>query len=59
MKLEQIIEMAKKQKVKPLKTRNFVAKNAPTTGAGRHADKKGKHASRARQKEQMRRDLDY
>lgn len=33
-----------------IKNRNFVAKHAPKTGAGVHADKLGIRAKRARQK---------
>ena len=41
-----------------IKKRNFVAKHARgMSGAGRHEDKKGKHAKRAKQKQQLRRDL--
>lgn len=38
-------------KLKEIKPRNFVAKHAPTTGAGRHEAKRGKHAKRAKQKQ--------
>ncbi len=41
-----------------IKQRNFVAKHAhDMSGAGRHEDKKGKHAQRAKQKQQLRRDI--
>ena len=35
---------------KQAKVRNYVAKNAPTRGAGPHKVKQGSRASRARQK---------
>ena len=45
-------------KLEQIKPRNFVAKNARNMpGAGRHEDKKGKHAKRAKQKQQLRREL--
>lgn len=40
-----------------IKPRNFVAKHAIKSGAGRHEAKKGKHAKRAKQKQQFRRDI--
>ena len=39
------------KQAKQMKTRNYIAKNAPTTGAGVHKDKSGKFASRARNKQ--------
>lgn len=39
------------------KDRNFVAKNAQTCGAGRHEAKKGKFASRNRQKKQWKQEV--
>lgn len=44
-------------KLKQLTARNFVAKNAPCSGAGRHEQKRGKHAKRAKQKQQFKRQL--
>jgi len=41
-----------------IKKRNFVAKHAQEmSGAGRHEAKKGKHAKRAKQKQQLRPDI--
>ena len=45
------------KKLQKPKARNFVAKHARAmTGAGRHEDKKGKQASRNRQKVQWKRE---
>ena len=44
-------------KSKKLKLRNFVAKFVQRSGAGKHADKRGKHASRAKQKRAWKREL--
>lgn len=41
------------------KIRNFVAKHAQNVGAGCHEEKHGKRAKRARQKEQVRRELKF
>lgn len=51
-----LLNEIKKLPEKP-KARNFVAKHARgMTGAGRHEDKKGKNASRNRQKSEWKRD---
>lgn len=39
------------------KVRNFVAKNAPSTGAGEHKTKNGVHASRERQKREWKKEI--
>jgi hypothetical protein len=41
-------------KLNEIKVRNFVAKHAPTTGAGRHEAKRGMQAKRAKQKQAFR-----
>jgi len=61
MLLSQLFEavMSKKKKKKQdelPQVRNFVAKNAQRAGAGAHADKKGKHANRQRQKKQWKKE---
>jgi len=40
MKIRQLLEGSKPQKIPASKPRNFVVKNQPTTGAGAHRDKK-------------------
>ncbi len=40
MKIKQLLEGSKPQKIPAAKPRNFVAKNATTSGAGAHKDKK-------------------
>ncbi|MHA2402131.1 MAG: hypothetical protein ACXADH_03990 [Candidatus Kariarchaeaceae archaeon] len=42
-------------KLKEIKPRNFVAKHAQRSGAGRHEAKNGKHVKRAKQKQNLRR----
>ncbi|KKL53018.1 hypothetical protein LCGC14_2279630 [marine sediment metagenome] len=41
-------------KLKEIKRHNFVAKHAPTSGAGRHEAKSGPQAKRAKQKQEFR-----
>ena len=41
-----------------MKARNFVAKHAKTCGAGQHKAKRGKFASRARQKHNIQRGIE-
>lgn len=48
----------KVKKTKMIKQRNFVAKNAKTCGAGQHKVKRGKFATRARQKHNAQRGIE-
>lgn len=53
-----LVEIHKMMKDAPkLRDHNFVAKHAKRGGAGAHADKKGPHASRDRQKRQWKKDI--
>ena len=54
--LQQLLEMSKARNADKPATRNFVAKHAQSTGAGRHVDKKGKNAPRDRQKQQWKKE---
>ena len=47
-----------KRKKKVTKARNFVAKHARASGAGRHVDKDGEKAPRNRQKKKWRKEVE-
>lgn len=55
MLVKDLFEMAKQKKSKQA-INNYVAKNMPTTGAGRHKDKKGEKASRQTQKKEWKKE---
>jgi hypothetical protein len=46
------------KRTKMIKLRNFVAKHAKTCGAGQHKAKRGKFATRARQKHNAQRGIE-
>lgn len=54
--LREVLKEMKKMELPKLRDHNFVAKHAQRSGAGVHKDKSGKKSSRARQKQQWRKE---
>ena len=59
MLLCELFESKNKKVVKSPPPRNFVAKNAKTSGAGSHSDKKHNRKEKHKNREQERHDSDF